>query len=94
MIRAAYGDPDAVTVGDYHLPNMVAWALAGEPRGTDERMLELLAPFAGHRGRVCGLLGRRGLTAPRFGPGCRCAPSPASDSHAGFPHRRSPPGPP
>src|SRR4029453_406544 len=46
------GDPDAVPVGDFHLPHLVAGALAGEPRGTDERMLEPLAPFAGHRRRV------------------------------------------
>ena len=26
------GDPDAVPVGDYHFPNTVAWAIAGEPR--------------------------------------------------------------
>jgi 3-methyladenine DNA glycosylase/8-oxoguanine DNA glycosylase len=68
VVRIAYGDPDAVSVGDYHIPNTVAWALAGEPRGTDERMLELLAPFAGHRGRVCDLLAAGGIGAPRFGP--------------------------
>ncbi|GAA1794980.1 3-methyladenine DNA glycosylase [Luedemannella flava] len=67
-VRVAFGDPDVVTVGDYHLPHLVTWALAGEPRGTDERMLELLAPFAGHRGRVVTLLGLAGLGAPRFGP--------------------------
>ena len=27
----ALGDPDAVSVGDFHLPNLVAFALAGEP---------------------------------------------------------------
>jgi len=64
----AWGDPDAVSVGDYHLPSLVAWALAGEPRGTDDRMLELLAPFAGQRGRVIRLLEVSGLTAPRRGP--------------------------
>jgi 3-methyladenine DNA glycosylase/8-oxoguanine DNA glycosylase len=64
----ALGDADAVPVGDYHLPNLVSWTLAGEARGTDERMLELLAPFAGHRGRVLRLLGRSGLWAPRYGP--------------------------
>jgi 3-methyladenine DNA glycosylase/8-oxoguanine DNA glycosylase len=64
----AYGDPDVVTVGDYHLPHLVSWALAGEPRGTDERMLELLEPFAGNRGRVVALLALAGLGAPRFGP--------------------------
>jgi hypothetical protein len=47
---------------------MVAWALAGQPRGDDARMLELLEPFAGHRGRVCALLERAGIGAPRFGP--------------------------
>jgi len=63
-----FGDPDAVSVGDYHMKNIVSWALAGEPRGTDERMLELLEPFAGHRGRVCVLLEAGGIGAPRFGP--------------------------
>ena len=52
----AFGDPDAVSIGDFHIPNMVAWALAGEPRGTDERMLELLEPYRGQRGRVIRLL--------------------------------------
>jgi 3-methyladenine DNA glycosylase/8-oxoguanine DNA glycosylase len=64
----ALGDADAVSVGDFHLPHMTSWALAGEPRGSDERMLELLAPYAGHRGRVLRLLAAAGLYAPRFGP--------------------------
>jgi 3-methyladenine DNA glycosylase/8-oxoguanine DNA glycosylase len=64
----ALGDPDAVPVGDFHLPHLVSSALAGEPRGTDERMLELLAPFAGHRGRVIRLLARSGHWSPRRGP--------------------------
>lgn len=64
----AMGDPDAVPLGDYHLPNVVAWALAGEPRADDERMLDLLAPFAGHRGRVLRLLRAAGVRAPAFGP--------------------------
>jgi 3-methyladenine DNA glycosylase/8-oxoguanine DNA glycosylase len=68
VVRIAYGDADAVSVGDLHIPNSVAWALAGEARGTDERMLELLEPFAGHRGRVCDLLAAGGIGAPRFGP--------------------------
>ncbi|WP_372450822.1 DNA-3-methyladenine glycosylase family protein [Actinoplanes flavus] len=67
-VRYAYGDPDAVSVGDFHIPNTVAWALAGEPRGTDARMLELLEPFRGHRGRVCDLLALGGIQAPKFGP--------------------------
>jgi len=64
----ALGDPDAVSVGDYHLPHAVAWTLAGEPRGDDQRMLELLAPFAGHRGRVVRLIEAGGTMAPRYGP--------------------------
>lgn len=70
--RAARGDPDAVEVGDFHLPNLVAWNLAREPRASDERMMELLAPFAGHRGRVTRILGIAGTRAPAYGP--RLAP--------------------
>jgi 3-methyladenine DNA glycosylase/8-oxoguanine DNA glycosylase len=68
VARMALGDADAVSVGDYHLPNLVAWTLAGEPRGTDRRMLELLEPYHGHRGRVQCLLEASGIVAPRFGP--------------------------
>ena len=64
----ALGDPDAVQVGDYHLPHTVAYALEGNPRSTDERMLELLEPYRGHRARVIRLIGLAGITAPRFGP--------------------------
>jgi 3-methyladenine DNA glycosylase/8-oxoguanine DNA glycosylase len=63
----ALGDPDAVSVGDYHLKNQVSWALAGEERGTDERMVELLEPWRGHRARVLRLLGAGGIQAPRRG---------------------------
>lgn len=68
VVRLSHGDPDVVTLGDYHLPHIVSYALAGEARGDDDRMLELLAPFAGHRGRVCQLIAAAGITAPRFGP--------------------------
>jgi len=64
----ALGDPDAVSVGDFHLRNLVAFALAGEPRGTDERMIELLGPWRGHRARVIRLLEASGIEAPRYGP--------------------------
>jgi 3-methyladenine DNA glycosylase/8-oxoguanine DNA glycosylase len=64
----AFGDPDAVSVGDFHTKHLVAWALAREPRGTDERMLELLEPWAGQRGRVVRLLEASGIAAPRYGP--------------------------
>ena len=68
VARVALGDADAVSVGDYHLPNLVSWMLAGEPRGTDERMLRLLEPYRGHRGRVQRLLEAGGASAPKFGP--------------------------
>ncbi|MFK3980476.1 DNA-3-methyladenine glycosylase family protein [Micromonospora sp. NPDC050397] len=68
VVRIGYGDADAVSVGDYHIPNTVSWALAGQARGDDARMLELLEPFRGHRGRVCLLLATAGIHAPRFGP--------------------------
>jgi 3-methyladenine DNA glycosylase/8-oxoguanine DNA glycosylase len=67
----ALGDADAVSIGDYHLPHQVAWALAGEPRGTDDRMLQLLEPYRGHRARVVRLLTLGGIQAPRFGPRMR-----------------------
>ena len=52
----ALGDPDAVAVGDLHVPSLVSWALAGERRGSDERMLELLEPYRGQRARAIRLL--------------------------------------
>jgi 3-methyladenine DNA glycosylase/8-oxoguanine DNA glycosylase len=64
----ALGDADAVSVGDYHLPSQVAWALAGERTGTDERMLELLEPYRGHRGRVLRLLTAGAVGPPRRAP--------------------------
>jgi len=67
MLRAT-GDPDAVSVGDFHLPNVVAFALAGEIRGDDRRMLELLEPWRGQRARVVRLLELSGIRPPAFGP--------------------------
>jgi 3-methyladenine DNA glycosylase/8-oxoguanine DNA glycosylase len=68
----ALGDADAVSVGDFHIPTVVCFALTGERDGTDERMLELLAPFAPHRGRAIRLLETAGLgperRAPRLAP--------------------------
>ncbi len=64
----SHGDPDAVSVGDYHLKHIVSWNLANEARGTDRRMLELLEPFRPHRGRVVRLLENDGRPYPRYGP--------------------------
>lgn len=68
VTRVVHGDPDALSVGDYHVPHLVAWALAGEPRGDDARMLELLEPYRGQRGRVVRLLELSGMRPPAFGP--------------------------
>ena len=68
VARVALGDADAVSVDDYNLPHLVTWALAGERRGTDERMLELLQPYAGQRGRVARMLEIAGPRPPRRGP--------------------------
>jgi 3-methyladenine DNA glycosylase/8-oxoguanine DNA glycosylase len=65
--QRAAGDPDAVSVGDYHLPKAVGWTLAG--RITDDAgMLELLAPYTGHRYRVTRLIELGGGLPPRRGP--------------------------
>jgi 3-methyladenine DNA glycosylase/8-oxoguanine DNA glycosylase len=75
--RVAFGDPDAVTVGDAHLPDLVAWALAREPRADDARMLELLEPYRGQRARVVALIEASGIKIPRYGP--RFAPRRIAD---------------
>lgn len=63
----AFGDPDAVSVGDFHLAHHVGYALAGT-RVDDEGMLELLAPWRGHRQRVIRLIYASGVIEPRRAP--------------------------
>jgi len=63
----SHGDPDQVSVGDFHLKHIVVHHMTGRDRGTDEEMLELLEPFRPHRGRVARLLHTLGH-APKFGP--------------------------
>jgi len=65
--QRACGDADAVTVGDYNLPAAVGWALAGR-KVDDAGMLELLAPYAGHRYRATRLVELSGARPPRRGP--------------------------
>jgi len=67
----ALGDPDAVSVGDYHLAHEVGYALTGS-RVDDDGMLELLAPWTGHRQRVIRLILASGVREARRGP--RLAP--------------------
>jgi 3-methyladenine DNA glycosylase/8-oxoguanine DNA glycosylase len=63
----AHGDPDAVSVGDYHLASTVGMALTGSPVD-DDGMLDLLEPWAGQRQRVLRLILLSGITKPRRGP--------------------------
>jgi 3-methyladenine DNA glycosylase/8-oxoguanine DNA glycosylase len=66
--QRALGHPDAVSVGDYHLPSMVVHLFTGRRRGTDDEMLDLLAPWAGQRQRVMRLVEAAGVAPPRRGP--------------------------
>jgi len=66
-LAVSHGDPDQVSVGDFHLKHLAVHHLTGRDRGTDEEMLELLEPFRPHRGRVLRLLELLGR-APAFGP--------------------------
>jgi 3-methyladenine DNA glycosylase/8-oxoguanine DNA glycosylase len=65
--QRSHGDPDSPSVGDYHLPSQVGYALIGMPVD-DDGMLELLAPYAGHRQRVMRLIEATGVRAPMRGP--------------------------
>jgi 3-methyladenine DNA glycosylase/8-oxoguanine DNA glycosylase len=65
MVRAyGLGDEDAVPMGDLHLPHVICQALAHQRRGDDARMLELLTPYSGHRGRVVRLVLNARIHAP------------------------------
>ncbi len=65
--QRAWGDPDALSVGDYHLAKTVGWSLLGHPID-DPEMVELLEPMRPHRHRAVRLLLASGLARnPRFG---------------------------
>jgi len=67
-LGVATGCADAIPLGDLHFPRTVAWALAREEEADDARMLELLAPFAGHRLRALYLIHVGRLGPARRGP--------------------------
>jgi 3-methyladenine DNA glycosylase/8-oxoguanine DNA glycosylase len=68
VAQRALGDADAVSVGDYHIPSLVGWALAGAPMD-DDGMLTLLEPYRPHRHRVVRLIEVSGAgLPPRRGP--------------------------
>jgi 3-methyladenine DNA glycosylase/8-oxoguanine DNA glycosylase len=65
--QRAFGDPDALSVGDYHIPKMIGWTLLGRPIA-DAEMIDLLEPMRPHRHRVVRLLEASGLAfEPRRG---------------------------
>lgn len=64
----AFGDPDALLVGDFHVKNTVAYALTSNIRGTDDEMVKILEPYAGQRHRVVRWLHLSGFKAPARGP--------------------------
>ncbi|WP_413600355.1 DNA-3-methyladenine glycosylase family protein [Curtobacterium sp. Curtsp57] len=65
--QRSHGDPDSPSVGDFHVPALVGWALTGGPVD-DDGMLELLEPWRGHRERIVRLIGGSGFRKPAFGP--------------------------
>lgn len=64
----AFGDADALLIGDFHVKNTVAYALTGAIRGTDEEMVATLQPYSGQRHRVVRWLQLAGWRAPARGP--------------------------
>ncbi len=66
--QRAFGDADALSVGDFHLAKMVGWRLLGHEMD-DPAMLELLEPLRPHRYRAVRLLEVTGpVHAPRVAP--------------------------
>jgi 3-methyladenine DNA glycosylase/8-oxoguanine DNA glycosylase len=53
--QRAFGDTDALSIGDYHISKMIGWTLIGQPVD-DAGMVELLEPERPHRYRAVRLL--------------------------------------
>ncbi|WP_432128769.1 DNA-3-methyladenine glycosylase family protein [Streptomyces sp. bgisy082] len=68
VVQRSHGAPDEVTTGDYHLPGIVGWALAGDRTADDAAMLDLLAPYEGQRHRAARLILLSGRIPPRRAP--------------------------
>nr|WP_228447600.1 DNA-3-methyladenine glycosylase 2 family protein [Streptomyces paludis] len=68
VIQRSNGAPDAVTVGDLHLPGIVGHALADDRDADDAAMLELLAPYEGQRHRAVRLILLSGRVPARRAP--------------------------
>jgi 3-methyladenine DNA glycosylase/8-oxoguanine DNA glycosylase len=67
----AFGDPDAVSFGDYHIAKDIGWAVAGTPYD-DDQLREFLEPWRPQRNRavalIHGLAGGRPRRGPRMAP--------------------------
>lgn len=68
VAQRAFGDADALSVGDYHLANMIGHSLFGRDM-TDADMIDAMVKWQPHRYRVVRLLEVGGATMkPRRGP--------------------------
>jgi 3-methyladenine DNA glycosylase/8-oxoguanine DNA glycosylase len=67
VAQRAWGDADAVSFGDFHIPAVVGWALLGRPVD-DAGLLELLVPYTPQRQRAVRYVESSGFRRPRFGP--------------------------
>ncbi len=67
VAQRAWGDPDAVSFGDFHIPSVVGHALLGHDLD-DDGLAEVLAPYAPQRQRAVRYLEAAGFSRPRFGP--------------------------
>ncbi|MCH0538468.1 DNA-3-methyladenine glycosylase 2 family protein [Streptomyces sp. MUM 203J] len=67
-VQRSNGAPDAVSVGDYHLPGVIGHALGDNRDADDTEMLRLLEPYAGQRHRAVRLILLSGHTPPRRAP--------------------------
>ena len=67
VAQRAWADADAVSVGDFHIPSVVGYALLGRPLD-DEGMLAVLAPYTPQRHRAVRYIEASGHRRPRFGP--------------------------
>jgi 3-methyladenine DNA glycosylase/8-oxoguanine DNA glycosylase len=67
----AFGDPDAVSFGDYHVAQDIGWAVSGEAFD-DDRLRDFLEPWRPQRNRAAmlihGLAGHRPRRGPRMAP--------------------------
>jgi len=69
VAQRAFGDADALSIGDYHLASVVGWSLLGAALD-DAGMVELLEPLRPHRYRAVRLITETGGygRVPRRGP--------------------------